>query len=358
MDAVLGKASVLMSQSQYQEAAAALQPLSENNCDPRVSLLLAAASEGEGDTVKATTVLQQAHAAWPANNSIAASLARQYLAAKDVNRATNALSHFHATAETSEQEMQMAAVVYLAAHQLVQAQTIAEASYKFHPSARTLLLLANILQMQGRYPDVDRLLQAQRKTYADSPEFFVTLAESEFDASDYAEARQDLQRAIALDAASYQAHYLLGNVLFRSHDTDGAIAEYRKAIELAPSQPRAYFQLALALRSKQDQAGEQDMLQQALTADEHYAPAQCEIGGLLLDDHHPADAVSHLTAAIDDNPRYEKSYYLLAKAYAQLGEKDKSEQIVQRLLAIRDKNRPGPGDKNENHFDLNQSTSP
>jgi tetratricopeptide (TPR) repeat protein len=236
--------------------------------------------------------------------------------------------------------MELAVAVDLAVHQLVAAQAVAQAAYRSYPSVHTLLLLANALQLEGRYPEVNRLLGDQRSTYADSPEFLITLAESESDASIFAAARDDLEHAIALDPKSYQAHYLLGNVLSRLNDPDRAIAEYRQAIDLAPDQPRTYFQLALVLRSRQDQPGEEKVLAQALAADGHYAPAHCELGRILLEEHRLADAVTHLTSAIQFNPHSEEAYYLLARAYAGLGEKDKSEDTVKRLVAVRKENRP------------------
>lgn len=341
LDAALGSASTLMGQMRYQDAAALLQPLAPKDCDPRVSLLLAAALEAGGDAAKATDQLQRAHSVWPSNNSISASLARAYFASGQTDQAIKALTHFHATAETPQQEMEMAVMVYLAAHQLVPAQTVAAAAYKAHPSVHSLLLLANTLQLQGRYPDVNRLLGNKRAAYSNSPEFLMTLAESEFDAGIYPAAREDLERAIALGAKSYQAHYLLGNVLAKQGNADRAIAEYRLAIDLAPDQPRTYFQLALVLRSKEDDAGEQRALEQALAADSRYAPAQCELGRILLEEHSFADAVSHLSVAIQYNPRAEEAYFLLAKAYAGLGDKEKSNEMVKRLVAVRKENRPG-----------------
>jgi len=359
LDAELGKASDWMRQSRYQEAAALVEPLAAMDCDARASLLLAAAFDGLGDGPKAKAVLERAHSAWPSNNSVAASLARAYLAGGGKDQAVKALAHFHGTPETPEQEMEMAVVVYLAAHQLLHAQTIAEADYKYHPSVHSLLLVANTLQLEGRYPDVNRLLAVKRGMYAGSPEFFVTLAESEFEASIYPAARQDLERAISLNPGLYQAHYLLGNVLSKTNDTDGAVAEYRQAIDLAPGQPRTYYQLALVLRSREDHAGERQALEQALAADDHYAPAHCEMGRIVFEeDHRPADAVSHLLSAIQYNPRLEKAYFLLARAYAQLGEKDKSEQMVQRLLTVRKENRPGPADENQDQAAPGRSPTP
>jgi tetratricopeptide (TPR) repeat protein len=354
-DDALARASALMGQSRFQDAAALLAPLSDTNCDSRVSLLVAAAMEGQGDVPKAIAVLERAHLVWPSNNSIAASLAREYLNHRDVPKAVKALAGFHATARTPEQEIRMAVLVYLAAGRLVTAENLAQVAYKSYPSVSTLLLLANTLQLEGRYPDVIRLLEPKRETCSSSADFLVTFAESEFDASSYPAAREDLERALSLDPNLYQAHYVLGNVLFKLSDTDGAITEYRRAIDLAPDQPRTYFQLALALEAKQDEAGEQHALEEALATDSHYAPAQCEMGRILLAEHRPADAVDHLLRAIQSNPHSEKAYFLLARAYAQLGEKEKSDQMVKRLQAVRKENRPVQGGKNQEHA---QSISP
>lgn len=358
LDAVLAQASELLGESRFQDAAGMLQSLAAKNCDARISLLLAAAFEGRGDMPKATAELERAHRLWPSNDSVAASLARDYLARGDSEDAAKALAQFRVSARTPEQEMRMAVVVYLAVHQLQKAEAVAAAAWKTYPSVQTLLLLANALQMQGRYPDVNRLLGSRRAAYADSPEFFITLAESELDASLYQAARDDLKRALALNPGVYQAHYLMGNVLFKLNDPDGAVAEYHKAIELAPDQPRTWFQLALLLRTKQDQAGEQQALAQALAVDEHYAPAQCEMGRILLEGHHPAEAVDHLTTAIQDNPRSEKAYFLLARAYAQLGEQDKSEEVVRRLTAVRKENRPAQGGRRNDFPDGERATQP
>jgi tetratricopeptide (TPR) repeat protein len=345
LDIALGNASSLMSQARNQDAAALLEPLARTNCDARVSLLLAAAFEGQGDKLKATTVLDRAHSVWPSNNSIAASLARVYLANGQKDQAAKALAHFRPTGETPEQELEMAVVVYLASNQLLSAQKVAEQDFRSYPSVHSLLLVANALQMQGRSTDVIRLLGLKRGTYADSPEFLVTLAESELDASLNPAAREDLQHAIALNPNLYQEHYLLGNVLSRTNDVEGALTEYRLAISLAPDQPRTYYQMALVLRSKQDDAGEQQALEQALASDDHYAPAHCELGRMLVEAHRPEDAVGHLLLAIQYNPRFENAYFQLVKAYTALGEKDKAEQMVQRLQAVRKENRPGQNSK-------------
>ena len=338
---MLSQASLLMQQAKFQDAAETLRLLSERHCDPRASLLLAAAFDAGGDQHSAEVTLEQAHARWPSNNSIAASLARDNMAQQKVQKAAEALAHFHATAATPMQEMELATVVFIANRQLGPARTVAETAYRVDPSVKTLLLLANVMQLEGRFKEVVALLNAKRTQFASEPAFLITIAESEYDSLLYGTARDDLQRALALDPSSYQAHLLLANALFKLDRAEDAIAEYRRAIELSPAQPRTYYQLALALDAKQDQSGAEEQLKQALAIDSHYGPALIEMGKILIGRNLPADAVAPLSVAVDDNPHSEQAYFLLAKAYAQLGDKQKSEEMAHQLVLVKNANAKG-----------------
>jgi protein O-GlcNAc transferase len=333
----------MLQKAQYAAAVAALQPDAERLCDPRFNLLLAGALEGAGDIEGAQSTLQKAHAKWPQDDRIAASLAREYLREGQQAQAAEALKSFHPTAATPLQEMELATVVYLAAHQLVAAGTLSRLAYETYPSARSLLLMANTLQMQGRYKDVITLLDAKRTIYGDSAPFLVTVAESEYDGKMFGPARADLERALVLQPGLYQAHYVLGNVLMSQGEYEKAAAEYRVAITLAPDQPHAYYQLALALRTSQDSAGEEAALQKALALDPQFSEAHSELGRLLLDEDRVPEAVAQLNLAVTDNPHSEQAYTLLARGYARLGDIDKAKQAAAQLNAVRSANHGGAG---------------
>jgi predicted Zn-dependent protease len=337
-----------MQQGNFTQARDLLGPLSNQLCDPRVSLLLAGAYEAGGDLPSAEQTLVRAHTAWPANNSIAASLAREYMGNHQVDKAAQALAHFRPTPTIPLQEMEVAVVVFIASHQLVAAQAVAQAAYKADPSAHSLVTLANTMQLQGKFKDVVALLNSKRQMYTESSAFLITLAESEYDSVLYDAARDDLQHAIALDANSYQAHFLLANALVKLGNVDQAISEYRVAIGLSPEQPRTYCQLALALQSKQDQAGAEEQLAKALSMDGRYGPALIEMARIRLSQNHPDEAVTQLNVAVEDNPSSEQAYFLLAKAYAQLGDKQKSEEMAKRLVSVRNANWKSSGHKDKN----------
>ncbi len=338
LGALLSDASDALQQGNFATTIKSLQPVSSWNCDPRVSLFFAAALEGSGDLPGAEQALERAHSIWPADTSLATSLAREYLNSGETKKAAEALQGFHAASSTPWQEMQLGVLVFLADHELAKAKALAELGYRLYPSAQSLLLLANALQLEGRYKDVIALLGAERGAYGNSAPFLVTLAESEYDAAIYDAARTDAERAISLDGTLYAAHYLLGNILLKLGDAVPAAAEYRAALQLEPNQPRTYYYLALALRAQHDEADEEGVLVKAIALDGHYALAHCEMGRIFLNQNRLPDAVAQLNLAVEDNASSEQAYYLLARAYNRLGDKDKADAMAKRLASVRREN--------------------
>ena len=335
-----------MEHEQYEPAIQLLRAAPLPTCDPRVDLLLGAAFEGSGNLSQAEQVLRQARLRWPTNDTLATSLARCYLLSGQPANAAEALNSTAVSATTPLQELELRAEVYLAVHQLKLAQGAAELAYKTYPSEQPLLLLANVLQTQGRSGDVVLLLQSKRAQYGESLPFLITIAESEYDAGTYAVAKSDLEHAVEIDRRSYLAHYLLGNTLVKQTQTAAGIAEYRTAIELAPDKPRTYYQLALALVIQGDVPEAEHSLTQALAVDERYAPAYCEMGELLMQQGHFAEAVDPLLKAIDSSPSLEIAYYQLTRVYSRLGNKKESEEMLKRYLDVKAANRKRPAKQN------------
>ncbi|AXC15785.1 TPR repeat:Sel1-like repeat:Sel1-like repeat [Acidisarcina polymorpha] len=338
---LLMDSSAALQQGNYAATIQILQPFSSYICDPRVNLLLAAAFESSGDLPAAEQTLRQALSDWPANTAISTSLAREYLGSGEAQNAAEALRNFRATSRTPWQEIQMGVTVFLAAHQLEKAKALAEFGYRNYPSSQSLLLFANALQLEGRYKEVIALLESQKSIYQNSAPFLATLAESQYDAAIYDRARTNAERAISLDGNLYAAHYLLGNILLKLSDPEPAAAEYRKALELEPDQPRTYYYLALALRAQHDENDEEAILAKAIALDDHYALAHCEMGRILLNQDRLADAVAQLNLAVDDNASSEQAYYLLSRAYSRLGDKENADAMAKRLTAIRKNNHRG-----------------
>ncbi len=340
LQSLLAQAGSSIESGNFTAAADALRPNAV--CDPRVALLLAGALDAGGDRLAAEQALESANRLWPQNTSLAASLARYKLAAGQSEQAAALLALCRPDASTPLPELQVFTVTYLSAHQLLRAQGTAELAFRTYPAEQTLLLLANTLQLQGRYQDVTSLLAKYRAVYGNSAGFLITAAESEFDSSDFLLAQRDLVKAVSLDSNSYPARYLLGNTLFRLGKLDEAIGEYRAAIALNPRQPRTFQQLALAQEAQQDTAAAQQSLGKALELNPCYAAAYTESGKILLHDRQPAKAAEQLNAAVRCDSGFEQAWYLLVQAYARLGEKEQSAQAQQTWLALKNAHKLQP----------------
>ena len=339
--ALLRRASFSLEQGKDAAVIESLHDSPVVSCYAQASLLLAAAYEESGNLSQAEETLRQAHLQWPANTSIAVSLAREYLSQGRKQDAASALVNVHVKESTPWQEIQLSVIVLLANQQLPAAEKFARLGFKTYPSLDSLLLLANTLQLEGRYKDVIALLDSKRDAYSNSSKFLVTLAESEYDASSYDPARSHLSRAILLDPSLYQAHYLLGNILLKQGDADAAKAEYETALQLSADQPRTYYHLALALRAMHQEEQEEGVLSKALALDPDYALAHCELGRLLLNRGRTADAVTQLELAATGNKFLEEAYSLLSRAYERLGDTVKAEEMAQKLSAVRSANHQG-----------------
>jgi tetratricopeptide (TPR) repeat protein len=104
-----------------------------------------------------------------------------------------------------------------------------------------------ISQLKSAYPDAPEVLYAAYRTYANlSGESMLSLS------------------LVAPDSA--QMHQLLAHEEIREGNTNGAIAQYRKAIAIDPHLPGVHFELAELLRTSQDPTVEKEAEKEYHTA--------------------------------------------------------------------------------------------
>ena len=150
---------------------------------------------------------------------------------------------------------------------------------------------ANLVsQLKTAYPDAPEVLYAAYRTYADlSGESMLSLS------------------LVAPDSA--QMHQLLAHEETREGNTNGAIAQYRKAIALDPHLPGVHFELAELLHTSQDPAVKKD-------AEKEYR------------------------AAIQENPQDEKAICALAEIAETQGDTQQAYDDYSKAVALQ------PGDAN------------
>ena len=148
----------------------------------------------------------------------------------------------------------------------------------------------------------------------------------------------DLQTLWGITAARnplcYLAHTNLGSLLFQQGRMDEAIAQYQKALNIAPDYSEAHNDLGLALFQK-GQVGEAIAhYEQALKTSPSNTEAHVNLGNALVQQGRLDEAVAHYLTALAIQPRNGKIYSNIGNALFQQGKLDEAIDCLHRGLAI------------------------
>ncbi len=131
-----------------------------------------------------------------------------------------------------------------------------------------------------------------------------------------AEAADALSQAIALNPASFDAHFYLGRVLYVRKDYAGAVQALRVAARLNPRQPEARFFLGTALESSGDSAGAMAEYQGLVAADPNSAIGQLGLGALLVKQGKIEEAIDALRRSVALDSGEFEAHWALGRALA------------------------------------------
>jgi tetratricopeptide (TPR) repeat protein len=167
-------------------------------------------------------------------------------------------------------------------------------------------------------------------------------------------SEEALVKLNALDPNSVWAHEISGEVMESMKNYDGALLEYKKAVEMAPQQAGTHYLLGNAYWSLNMWDAATEQFRAELANDPSNCTAQWKIGNIILEQHgdskqaltevqkaldicpdltgarvdraralikldRHAEAVKDLEAAVKADPAESSTHFLLAQAYRALG---------------------------------------
>jgi len=211
------------------------------------------------------------------------------------------------------------------------------------------LFLANDLIKLGDFERAAEHLRRLSQRQPENPEVWYLLGKVHMKLSEEA-----LSKLSALDPNSVWVHEISGEVMESMKNYDGALLEYKKAVEVAPQQAGTHYHLGNAYWSLNmwDVATEQ--FRAELANDPSNCMAQWKIGNIILEQHgdssqalaevqkalgvcpnlmgarvdraralikldRHAEAVKDLEVAVKADPAESSTHFLLAQAYRALG---------------------------------------
>ena len=148
-------------------------------------------------------------------------------------------------------------------------------------------------------------------------------------------SEESLAQINAINPNSVTAHEIAGEIDESMHNYDGALAEYSKAVQLAPDQPGTHYHLGNAFWLQ----GKWESAQKEFQAELHNDPANCttqwKLGNsLLAENGPPAEAIPPLDRAVSACPSLMQARVDRANAFVKLNEPAKA--IDDLLIAEKD----------------------
>lgn len=320
--------------------------------DPRVSQLYgdAKAAEARGDFAAAAasyeSLLQVAPRLAPAYNN----LGSLYLRQRQYKKAAAVLEK---GLKIDPKMSSASALLGMALYELgeyAEAGRNLESALRANPKDNNAeLFLANDLIKLGKFEQAAEHLRQLSQRQPENPEVLYLLGKVHMKLSEEA-----LTKLNALDPNSVWVHEISGEVMESMKNYDGALLEYKKAVEVAPLQAGTHFHLGNAYWSLNMWDAATEQFRAELANDPSNCTAQWKIGNIILEQHgdseealkevqkaldacpdlmearvdraralikleRHAEAVKDLEAAVKADPGEASTHFLLAQAYRALG---------------------------------------
>ena len=128
-----------------------------------------------------------------------------------------------------------------------------------------------------------------------------------------------------IDPNSVVSHEVAGEIDESMHNYDGALVEYKKAIDLAPNQPEPHMHMATAFWSIGKWDSARTEFEAGLAHDPNNCTAHWKLGNAILEANgDPSDALSHLNKAVELCPDLMRARVDRARALIKSGKHDQA----------------------------------
>jgi Tfp pilus assembly protein PilF len=148
------------------------------------------------------------------------------------------------------------------------------------------------------------------------------------------DAISHLQQALAIDPTFANAHNTLGNVFANRGETDKALEHFREALQTNPKSAMTYYNLGRVLAQRGDLEEAIAVYRKAVEIDPLDPDAHNNLGLLLASRDNLDQAIEQFREALRVNPRYAKAYFNLGKIYVQQNRFEDAVQNFQHALRI------------------------
>ena len=218
-----------------------------------------------------------------------------------------------------------------------------------------------ILYHAGRY-HADRAATAMRRLLDIAPHSVwgrQAAAEALDSRGNHELAIIEYRKVLAEQPGRPGAHYSIARAIQasagKSGSQDDALDEYRKELQVDPSNALAAYEAGEILRKRSRLAAAREFFQQAVSQRPNFALGRVALGRVLRELDDPRQARTHLEAAVRLAPENEVARYQLALIYRALGDLAAAQREMQRFQQLQ-QGRPATKDRVELGLETPEAT--
>jgi tetratricopeptide (TPR) repeat protein len=189
---------------------------------------------------------------------------------------------------------------------------------------------------------LDRILKQ-----GDSAEAHVLMGVAKRAAGDYAEAREEFRKAVALNETLPVAHSLLGQASLSTGDRETARTAFQQELAINPNDFESNLYLGLILKEDREFAAARAHIDRAIVLRPADPGARYQLATIMLASNEPKETVEAarlLETLVSESPAFVEAHVSLATAYYRLKRKedgDREREIVAKLNAEAQARQPG-----------------
>jgi tetratricopeptide (TPR) repeat protein len=208
-----------------------------------------------------------------------------------------------------------------------------EAAAHKDPSESNLFDWASELLLHRTLEPAIEVFRSAAERYRSSARLAIGLGIAYYSRGIYDEAVKSLLRGADLSPSDSRCYLFLSKAYDSSpSQADEVIQHFRRYSELQPKDARAQYYYAISLwkgKRAQDPAVDftqiEALLRKAIALDPKLAEAHFQLGNLLSDQSHYAEAIPEYVAALGSNSDIPDAHYRLGQAYMRTGQKEKAQ---------------------------------
>lgn len=272
-----------------------------NANDPRVMQLYseAKAAEQSGDMAgaisKYNSILALSRHIGPAYNNLGALYLRQHEYPKAIAILKQGLEVDHSMYSATV----LLGIAYYEAGEYGEARQRLEAAVRANPKDNNaeFYLAKDLIKLRDFRPAAMHLQELTKREPNDQ-EIWYMLGNVYIQLSEAALAKVD-----EINPNSMLSHEIRGDIMASMKNFDGALVEYKKAVDIAPHNAGTHYKLGDAYWQLEDWADATEQFQAELANDPGNCNARWKLGDILLEQHmRPEEALDHINSALQTCP--------------------------------------------------------